>query len=309
MQSHDAQAEPFVSVIIPTYNRARYLAEAIESVLAQTYTAREVIVVDDGSTDDTEEVAGKFGDSILYHRQENAERSAARNTGFRLSRGSLIAFLDSDDLWLPSKLAEDVRSLQEHADVGLVYTNYSIVDAGGRHIKDVDARSHHGRATDLVLSEGLASIGTHLIRREHIEAIGGFKEVRNLAEDWEFWVRLSLVTAFKHNAVRTAKIRTHAGNTMNDAIAMHRGQIAALACFEEMVVAGKISRRAFRAAKAQVELVSAINYTGARELGTAVRQLAEAARTRPALLADPRMAYTAYRILRFLPSAVVRSLP
>jgi hypothetical protein len=301
-----ASDTPSVSVIIPTYNRAGYLAEAVESVLAQSFPAREIIVVDDGSKDNTAEVAASFGDRIIYHRQDNAERGAARNKGFQLSHGSMVAFLDSDDLWMPDKLKCDVDLLMRSPEVGLVYSDYLVVDSDGRTLGHVNPRPVDCAATSFLMSESLVSLGTHLIRRECVEATGGFREERELSgnEDWEFWVRLSMVTRFRHNPVRTAKIRSHDANTMNDAQVMGRAGVAALTCFRKMVLQGALSPADYRRAKGQVELVSAINFCSAHEAGRAARLLVSAVLTRPRLLMDLRVPYTAFRILRSLPAAL-----
>ena len=103
-----------VSVIIPTYNRAEYVTHAIDSVLAQTYTDYEIIVVDDGSADNTKDVLLPYMDRIRYIYQENAGLSAARNTGIKAAKGDWIAFLDSDDEWLPGKLAVQMRAVERH---------------------------------------------------------------------------------------------------------------------------------------------------------------------------------------------------
>src|SRR5215813_13941843 len=105
-------SQPLVSVIIPTFDRATWVGEAIASVLAQTYTYLELIIVDDGSHDATREVVQAFGQALRYIRQAHAGVSAARNCGVAASRGTLIAFLDSDDLWLPRKVTAQVALLQ-----------------------------------------------------------------------------------------------------------------------------------------------------------------------------------------------------
>ena len=110
--------QPTVSVVIPVYNGDRYLAEAITSVLDQTYKNFELIVVDDGSTDGSAEIAKSYKQAVLYTFQPNGGLSKARNTGLALARGKYIAFLDHDDLWLPHKLARQVTYLDSHPDVG-----------------------------------------------------------------------------------------------------------------------------------------------------------------------------------------------
>ena len=113
-----------VSVVIPTFNSADYLVQAIQSVLAQTYQDFEIIVVDDASTDNTNGVLQSFADRICYVRQDRGGPSAARNRGILQARGELIAFLDADDLWRPTKLARRVEYLKCHTEVCLVYTDF-----------------------------------------------------------------------------------------------------------------------------------------------------------------------------------------
>src|SRR5438477_8352790 len=114
-----------VSVVIPTFNSADYLVQAIQSVLAQTYQDFEIIVVDDASTDNTNGVLQSFADRICYVRQDRGGPSAARNRGILQARGELIAFLDADDLWRPTKLARQVDYLKCHPQACLVYTDFT----------------------------------------------------------------------------------------------------------------------------------------------------------------------------------------
>ncbi len=116
---------PKVSVIIPTYNRAHFLCEALDSALSQTFKDFEIIIVDDGSTDNTKQVLEKYGSRIYYIYQENKGRAEARNTGIRRAKGEHIAFLDDDDIWLPNKLEKQVFFLDARPDIGI-----------GRHVED-----------------------------------------------------------------------------------------------------------------------------------------------------------------------------
>src|SRR5579864_8740685 len=120
----DGHGAPQVSVVIPAYNAARFLGDAIQSVLNQTYSNFEVVVVNDGSTDDTESVVRSFGDRLFYVKQANKGVSAARNEGIKRARGQYVAFLDSDDVWLPTKLAEQIPFLEQNPEVGLVYSDW-----------------------------------------------------------------------------------------------------------------------------------------------------------------------------------------
>jgi len=125
-----------VSVIIPTYNRADLVTQTIDSVLQQSFTDREIIVIDDGSTDDTQDRLSPYLDRIRYIRQPNSGVNAARNTGLQVARGEFIALLDSDDLWMDFKLELDVAILDKFPDVGFVYSDFIIAKPDGTHIKN-----------------------------------------------------------------------------------------------------------------------------------------------------------------------------
>ena len=113
--------KPLVSVIIPTYNRENYLADAIDSVLTQTFQSFELIIIDDGSTDATPEIVGNYGPKIRYHYQDNQGISASRNKGIELAKCQYIAFLDSDDLWVHDKLAQQVHNIQKENKPDIVF--------------------------------------------------------------------------------------------------------------------------------------------------------------------------------------------
>jgi glycosyltransferase involved in cell wall biosynthesis len=120
-----------VSVVIPSYNSAHHISETLESVFSQSYRPHEIIVVDDGSTDDTRAVLEKYSDRIIYVYQKNAGEPAARNTGIRRASGEFIAFLDADDLWLPNKLTLQMDYFEKHPEVDLVYTDMKQFNENG----------------------------------------------------------------------------------------------------------------------------------------------------------------------------------
>ena len=134
---------PAVSVVIPTYNRAGFIAQAVQSVLDQTGINSEIIVVDDGSTDNTRQVLEQFNGKIRYLATENQGVAHARNTGMKASVGKYIAFLDSDDLYLPGKLALQVAFMEVHTEVGVVSTEMSAM-VGDTVTEDYHLRSYHG---------------------------------------------------------------------------------------------------------------------------------------------------------------------
>ncbi|MGE3537222.1 MAG: glycosyltransferase [Candidatus Tectimicrobiota bacterium] len=185
--------QPVVSVIIPTYNRAAWVGEAIASVLAQLYPALELIVVDDGSDDHTREVVAAFGARLHYLRQPHAGVSAARNRGVAASQGALLAFLDSDDLWLPGKVAAQVALFQAQSEVQVCYTDEIWI----RHGVRVNQRQVHQKPSGWMFEASLAlcliSPSSIMLRRALWERLGGFDEGLPACEDYDLWLRMTLV--------------------------------------------------------------------------------------------------------------------
>jgi len=188
---HETNLTLRVSVIIPTYNRALYLAEAVRSALMQTYPRKEVIVIDDGSTDNTGEVIRDFKDRVRYIRQPRLGKSQARNHGIRVAQGELIAFLDSDDIWLPSKLESQVR-LFSSRKVGLAYTNcYQINEDGFISGRFMSRPLNKSALEELFLSDFIPT-STLVVRRDCITShhVNGFDEAVPWGEDYLLKVRL-----------------------------------------------------------------------------------------------------------------------
>jgi glycosyltransferase involved in cell wall biosynthesis len=184
-------AQALVSVIVPVYQGEHLIAGAIRSVLAQTHEHLEVIVVDDGSTDETLQRLAKITDSRLcVVSQANGGTAKARNTALSLARGTYIAFLDSDDRWFPGKLEAEVRLLREASDVvGIAYSSYYAVDDRGRLLNRAPARAHAGNAFDLLLDgEDFLMPSVCLFDRRIFDQIGYFNP-ESYHEDHEFIMR------------------------------------------------------------------------------------------------------------------------
>ncbi len=183
---------PRVSVIIPTYNRGWILEEAVDSVLGQTYRDFELIVVDDGSTDDTRARLQPYGQRIAYVHQDNRGVSAARNTGLRLAQGELIALLDSDDLWKPAKLARQVAFFDAHPEAQIVQTEEIWIRRGKR----VNPKNRHRKPSGWIFEPSLAlclvSPSAVMLRRGLTDAMGGFDVSLPACEDYDLWLRISL---------------------------------------------------------------------------------------------------------------------
>ncbi len=182
---------PKVSIIIPTYNRYKFLSETIDSVLSQSYTDYELIVVDDGSTDKSGEVARKYNGSISYIYQDNRGVSAARNRGIAASTGEYVCFLDSDDLWQPDKLKVQAALMDSQPKYPLCYTDEIWIRNGVR----VNQRRKHAKYGGWILSHCLPlciiSPSSVMIRRGLFDKLGLFDEALPACEDYDLWLRIA----------------------------------------------------------------------------------------------------------------------
>ena len=240
-----------VSVIIPTYNREELLCETIDSVLAQTFTDFEIIVIDDGSTDNTEQRIAQFGNRIRYYKQENLGLNAARNRAMSLSRGEYIAVLDDDDLWKYNKLALQVDILDYFHDLAYVYSNFSIYksrddvktngiqtwykrprdwdtvfshcetvgDTGTIDIHGIDGSTclYFGDIYEASLSDYFVLPSTALIRKSTIPDSLRFTEHDPICGDWDFFARLS-----KNNRICFIDYDTTFNRSHEDAVRVTR---------------------------------------------------------------------------------------
>lgn len=190
---------PRVSVIIPTYNAGRLVCQAIDSVLNQTFSDYEIIVVDDGSTDDTIDRLTTYGDSIYYIYQENRGRSAARNRGIHQARGQYIAFLDADDCWLPDKLNKQITLIESHRELGLVYSWAQAIYGDEKRSRilgqDFDQTGVFDAFEGLTLGKSIPIL-TVIVKREYLQQAGGFDEEITVVEDWALWLRVALQCKF-----------------------------------------------------------------------------------------------------------------
>ena len=182
---------PKVSVVIPTHNRANYIAHAVESVLDQTFRDYEIIVINDGSTDNTQEVLKKFEDKIKLLHQENKGIAQTRNRAIQESTGEYIAFLDSDDYWMPEKLDQQVRILDTHPKVGIVYSRMPIVDKQGNKIGMKPAGPSGRNFRELLEIWGDLPTSTVMVRRSCFEKAGLFDTALHTMEDIDMWIRIA----------------------------------------------------------------------------------------------------------------------
>ena len=189
---------PKVSIIIPTYNRADLLLQALESVFAQTYQNYEVIVSDDGSTDNTEEVIQQFREKINYLKNAHSGLpSVARNAALNQANGKYIAFLDSDDLWLPDKLKIQVDVLENNPRIGLVCSNAFLTNVDGKQGEQLYQIPGNGRSGSVfldLLQDNFVITSSVMLRRDTLEKAGNFSEAKELqvGEDYALWLKIAL---------------------------------------------------------------------------------------------------------------------
>lgn len=262
-----AHTIPRVSVIIPTFNCARFLGRAISSVLSQTYSHYEIIVVDDGSTDGTKDVVVQFGDRVHYLCQPNRGLSSARNLALSKARGEFIAYLDADDMWYPHKLDKQVTFLDAHKEYGLVHSDVTIISETDDVIyhrlnQETLRRFPVGYCTLDLLRRCHIYIPTVLERRDCIERVGIFDERLKAAEDYFHWIMVAIDgRAFGYIDEPLTMYRRTAGSLSSSP----RRQCDNLVIIFETLEAQKLL--AERYGQEAVDIIRSRLYTVRRELG------------------------------------------
>lgn len=197
--------KPLVSVIVATYNRADTVGQAVESILGQTYASIEVIVVDDGSTDGTQDALRRFGSDLRVLRQQNAGPAAARNRGIAAAKGEIIAFLDSDDIWLPQKIERQVALLKRAGksvpccicNATLQFTSLPVITSfQNALLEPAEEEGLWLNPTETLISRFVLFNQTVAIHRQALEKTGGFDETLRYLEDYDLALRLSLLGPF-----------------------------------------------------------------------------------------------------------------
>jgi glycosyltransferase involved in cell wall biosynthesis len=300
-------APPCVSVLVTAYRRPGYLAEAIESVLDQTFTDFELIVLEDGSHD-AEPIARHYGDRVRYEWQPNQGQAGARNAAAQLARGEWLAFLDDDDRWLPEKLARQVALARHFPELGLIHTNFLDLEGGV-------ARPRRGRLSAAEMPSGwiTASLvlgyfglpSTVMVRRALFERAGRFNRAYRVSEDYDLLLRLSRLTPFGYLAEPLVAHRLHAESQSHDELALTEDTLVVLERFlaESPCAKEDCGRRAVARRLARLHLrCGRLLYWG-NDFPAARRHLAAACRLEPA-----RLSSLGFLAAAFLPAPVIRAV-
>ena len=258
------EAKIQVSVIIPTYNRGWTIGEAVDSVLAQDYRDFELIVVDDGSTDNTPEILDAYRGTIKVFRQENQGVSAARNRGIDEASGGFIAFLDSDDLWLPQKLSRQVEFFNTTPDALICQTEEVWIRNGVR----VNPKKRHKKPSGMIFEPSLAlclvSPSAVMMRRSLLEIVGNFDETLPACEDYDLWLRISC--RFPIYRIDTPLIIKRGGHEdqLSASSGLDRFRIKAI---KKSVESGFLSKRQYAAAVKTLKEKCNVYAAGCRKRG------------------------------------------
>ena len=195
-----SQQDALISIITPTYNRSDYIAQAVQSVIDQTYGHFEHLIVDDGSTDNTNQVLAPFleDDRIKYFRQENQGQSVARNLGLKYAKGDFICFLDSDNVWMPEKLGAQLAVFRESPEVDVVYGDNITINEAGEEISRKNMFRPSGFIAFQMLKDNCVSMNTAMARRRCFDEMGGMSGTRRVADDYDLWLRFSARYRFRY---------------------------------------------------------------------------------------------------------------
>ncbi len=274
---------PEVSVIIPTYNAAAYLPDALQSALAQTVLDLEVLVVDDGSTDETATLMRTYGPPVRYLPQPNGGVAAARNRGIAESRGRYVAFLDADDVWLPHKLERQLAALAGRQGFRACCTAYRVVAADLAPLRmQHSLRSNPTLEHLLTIGNVIGTPSTVLAERALFLEQGGFDPALSQCADWEMWLRLAAVTSFLYLDEPLIQYRQHGANMSRQVPLLEKDSLRVLEKGFAMPALPDSLQSRRRSAFAHTYMVLAGSYYHAGAYASSLRCLLRS------LLLDPR---------------------
>lgn len=203
---------PKVSVVIATYNRAHFIKDAVNSILAQTFSDYEIVIVDDGSKDNTKEIVQGYGEKVRYFYQANQGKSAAQNYAVSQSRGEYIALLDDDDIWLPNKLEIQMKGLEENPELGFVCSESDLIDEKGEFIRRWKRKPSNQETFASLYEENFIQHSSVVVRKELLNVVGGLDVALKTTEDYDLWLRLAKVCRFRYIDKSLVIYRQHAAS-------------------------------------------------------------------------------------------------
>lgn len=214
--------EPLVSIVMPTYNRSALIGYAIDSVLAQSYTNWELIIVDDGSTDNTLALlAERYATEarIKLYKQANAGQGAARNNAIQHSAGEFIAFLDSDNIWRADRLSAGITVLLHNPAVGVCYSDETFIDLNGDDLLRENMRRYSGKVFSNLIVDNFITLNTVLLRRTILPSASPFNSLNRLDEDYELWLDLAVNNEFFYIPEKLVAYRLEGERVSNEFMA------------------------------------------------------------------------------------------
>lgn len=279
--------EPLVSILIPTYNHGAYLGDAIRSILGQTYSNIEIIVIDDGSTDDSQAVAKTFGDQINYIWQQNSGLCAARNTGLNAAQGTYIGLLDADDILEPDYCHRLVSALLAFPDAEGIVCGYRFVDVQNNPLPQVESRCFTGQDLYEVLLDGNFLVPESiLLHRRCYKNVGLFDTALTACEDWDMWLRV----AKSHKIICTERVLTRhrilPASMSSDPVRMLDNRLAVLRKHVGPEPADGSGAYLHRCTYGHVYFTSALEYEQSGDSATSMRYLTKAATIYPEIMTD-----------------------
>jgi len=297
-----------VSVIIPTYNCERFIKRAVESALNQTYPDLEVIVVDDGSTDQTKRVVQAFQGRIKYVVQQNQERASARNHGLRLATGEIIAFLDVDDFWPSDHLQVSTDALNGDPTCDLVWSDVIYVDVNEKELWRASQKNKHSAVFESLLYQNFINQSSVVVRKRCFSEVGTFNEARDLSgsEDWEMWLRVASRFVCRHLPKHFTYYRLHDSWTMTDPAAAERSMRKALQLILNTPLYAERIPKNISAIEARHLTVMGINYYSVGRLGESRQKFWQALQVDKKLFFSPTLWFYFSRTL--LPKDVAKWL-